>query len=58
MAHLGYLHCLRTFSRCCNSLFNNSSVEHMVLALCVRMLIYYSTGNIGHYGWAFNIPLW
>ena len=39
MAHLGYLHSLRTFSRCCNSLFNNFGVEHVVLALCVRVLI-------------------
>ena len=38
MAHLGYLHCLRT-SRCCSSLFNNSGVDHIVLALCVRVLI-------------------
>ena len=35
----GYLHCLRTFSRCCNSLFSNSSVEHMVLAPYIRALI-------------------
>ena len=39
MAHLQYLHCLKTFSRCCTSLFNNSGVEHMVLALCIRVLI-------------------
>ena len=39
VAHLGYLHYLRTSSRCCSSLFNNSCVEHMVLALCVRVLI-------------------
>ena len=25
MAQLGYFHCLRTFSKCCNSLYNNPS---------------------------------
>ena len=39
MAHQGYLQCLRTSSRQFNSLFTNSGVEHMVLALCVRVLI-------------------
>ena len=39
IAHLGYLQPLRTFSRCSNSLLMNSSVEHKVLALCVRVLI-------------------
>ena len=39
MAHLGYLQCLRTSSRCSNSLFTNSGLEHMVLALCVSLLI-------------------
>ena len=33
MAHLGYLHCIRTFSMCSNSLVSNCGVEHMVLAL-------------------------
>ena len=39
MAHLGYLHSIRTFSRCCNSLASNCCVKHMVLALYVRVLI-------------------
>ena len=39
MAHLGYLHCIRTFSSCCNSLVSNCGVKHMVLTLCVRGLI-------------------
>ena len=39
MAHLGYLHCIRTLSRGCNSLVNNCGMEQMVLAPCVRLLI-------------------
>ena len=39
MAHLGYLHCIQTFSMCCYSLESNCFVDHMVLALCVRVLI-------------------
>ena len=39
MAHLGYLHCIMTLSQCCNSPVSNCGVEHMVLALCVRVLI-------------------
>ena len=39
IASLGYLHCIRTFSRCCKSLVSSCWVEHMVLALCVRVLI-------------------
>ena len=39
IAHLGYLHCVRTFSRCCKSLVSKGGVEPMVLTLCVRVLI-------------------
>ena len=39
MAQLGYLHCIRTLFRCCNSLVSNCDVEHMALALCVKVLI-------------------
>ena len=39
MVQLGYFHCLRTSSRCCSSLFNNSGVVCTVLALYIRVLI-------------------
>ena len=39
MAHLGYLQCLRTSSRCFNSIFTNSGVENTTQTLCVRVLI-------------------
>ena len=39
MAHLGYLHCVRTSSRCFNSSFSSWELEHTALALCVRVLI-------------------
>ena len=38
-AHLGYLYLVRTFLRCCNSLFKSSGLVHTVLALWVRVLI-------------------
>ena len=39
IAHVGYLHCTSTFSRCCSSCSANSGVELMVRALCERVLI-------------------
>ena len=39
IAHVGYLHCTSTFSRCCSSCSANSGVELMVSALCERVLI-------------------
>ena len=39
MAHLGYLYCFRTSSRCFNSSFSSWELEHTALALCVKVLI-------------------
>ena len=39
MAHFGYLHFIRTSSRCCISSLSSLGVEHTTLSLCVRVLI-------------------
>ena len=39
VAHFGYLHFIKTSWRCCSSLFSSWGLEHIALALCVRVLI-------------------
>ena len=39
IANMGYLHCPRTSSRCCNPLVSSCALVHTVLALRVRVLI-------------------
>ena len=39
MDHLGYLHSISTSSRCLSSFFISCLVEHIVFALCERVLI-------------------